>query len=114
MDDVNPKSKIMPEKSMANENGKPDGLKRELSMFDVTNMVVGTIIGSDIYVASAITAGLIGPFSIVVWLIDAVLATVLALVFAYCSYYVPRVGGPFAYVSAAFDDFYGFLAGWSM
>ena len=36
------------------------------------------------------------------------------MVFAYCSYYVPRVGGPFAYVSEAFDDFYGFLTGWSM
>jgi basic amino acid/polyamine antiporter, APA family len=93
---------------------KPAVLKRELSLFDVTNIVVGAIVGSDIYVASAITSGLIGPFSIVVWLIDAIMATVLALVFAYCSYYVPRVGGPFAYVSAAFDDFYGFIAGWSM
>lgn len=97
-----------------NSGGKPAELKRELSLFDVTNMVVGAIVGSDIYVASAITSGLVGPFSIVIWFIDAVMATVLALVFAYCSYYVPRVGGPFAYVSAAFDDFYGFLAGWSM
>ena len=39
---------------------------------------------------------------------------VLALIFAYSSYYVPKVGGSFAFVSAAFDDFYGFLAGWSM
>jgi amino acid transporter len=27
---------------------------------------------------------------------------------------VPKVGGPFAYVSKAFDDFYGFLTGWSL
>jgi amino acid transporter len=27
---------------------------------------------------------------------------------------VPRVGGPFAFVSKAFDNFYGFLTGWSM
>lgn len=92
----------------------PDGFKRELSFFDVTNIVVGSIVGSDIYVASALTAGLIGPFSIVVWVVAAVAAAILALVFAYCSYYVPRVGGAFAFVSAAFDDFYGFLAGWSM
>ncbi len=28
--------------------------------------------------------------------------------------YVPKVGGPFAFVSEAFDDFYGFLTGWSL
>jgi len=89
-------------------------LKRDLSYFDLTNIVIGSIVGSDIYIASAITAGLIGPFSIVVWIIAGLIATVLALVFAYCSYYVPKVGGSFAFVSTAFDDFYGFLAGWSM
>src|SRR5437899_12829719 len=42
------------------------------------------------------------------------MAMVLALIFAYSAFYAPRVGGPFAYVSEAFNDFYGFLAGWSM
>ena len=44
-------------------------LKRDLSFFDLTNIVVGAIIGSDIYIASALTARLIGPFSIIVWII---------------------------------------------
>ena len=88
--------------------------KKELSLFDLTNIVVGSVIGADIYIASAITAGMLGPFSLVIWIIAGIFAAVLALVFAYCSYYVPKVGGPFAYVSEAFDDFYGFLTGWSM
>jgi basic amino acid/polyamine antiporter, APA family len=88
--------------------------KKELSLFDLTNIIVGSVIGADIYIASAITAGLLGPFSLVVWVIAGIFATVIALVFAYCSYYVPKVGGPFAYVSEAFDDFFGFLTGWSM
>jgi APA family basic amino acid/polyamine antiporter len=88
--------------------------KKELSLFDVTNIVVGSVVGADIYIASAITAGLLGPFSLVVWVIAGIFATLIALVLAYCSYYVPRVGGPFAYVSEAFDDFFGFLTGWSM
>lgn len=98
-------------------NSKSEGskkLKEELTSFDLTNIIVGSIVGADIYIASALTAGLIGPFSIIVWLVAGVLATIIALVFAYCSYYVPRVGGPFAFVSYAFDDFYGFLTGWSM
>jgi len=88
--------------------------KKELSLFDVTNIIVGSVIGADIYVASAITAGLLGPFSLVIWVIAGIFATVIALVFAYCSYYVPKVGGPFAFVSEAFDDFFGYLTGWSM
>jgi len=89
-------------------------LRRDLTFFDVTAIVIGSIVGADIYIASALTAGLLGPFAIVVWVIAAVFATVIALVFAACSYRVPRVGGPFAFVSAAFDDFYGFLTGWSL
>jgi amino acid transporter len=45
------------------------GLKSELTLFDVTNLVVGAIIGADVYVASAFGAGLLGPFSIVVWIV---------------------------------------------
>jgi APA family basic amino acid/polyamine antiporter len=89
-------------------------LKKELTLFDLTNIVIGSIVGADIYIASAITGGLLGPFSIIVWLIAGAMAACLALVFAYCSYYVPRVGGPFAFVSEAFDDFFGFLTGWSL
>ncbi|NJD76511.1 MAG: amino acid permease [Candidatus Methanoperedens sp.] len=99
---------------MNSGSGIPKKLREELTFFDLTNIVVGSIVGADIYIASALTAGLIGPFSIIVWLVAGVLATIIALVYAYCSYYVPRVGGPFAFVSYAFDDFYGFLTGWSM
>jgi APA family basic amino acid/polyamine antiporter len=89
-------------------------LKKELTSFDLTSIVVGSIVGADIYIASALTAGLLGPAAILVWAVAGICATIIALVFAYCSYYVPRVGGPFAYVSEAFDDFYGFLTGWSI
>ena len=90
------------------------GLQREISQFDLTSIIVGAIVGADIYIASALTAGLVGPFSIVLWVVAGLFAITLAMIFAYCSYYTPRVGGPFAYVSEALDDFYGFLAGWSM
>ena len=88
--------------------------KKDLSLFDLTNIVVGSIVGADIYIASALTAGMVGPFSLVLWVVAGIFATIIALVFAYCSYYVPKVGGPFAFVSEAFDDFYGFLTGWSL
>ncbi|MGD0477591.1 MAG: APC family permease [Nitrososphaerales archaeon] len=89
-------------------------LKRDLSYFDLMNIVVGAIIGSDIYIVPGLVAGLIGPFALVVWIIGGAISMVLAMVFGYCSYYVPNVGGSFAFVSEAFDDFFGFIAGWSM
>jgi amino acid transporter len=89
-------------------------LKRDLSFFDLTSIVVGAVVGADIYIASSLTAGLVGPLSLVAWIVAGLFALCLALVFAYCSYYVPRVGGPFAFVSTAFDDFWGFIAGWSL
>ena len=89
-------------------------LKRNLSYFDLMNIVIGAIVGSDIYIVPGLTAGLIGPFSIVVWIFGGVISMVLVMVFAYCSYYVPNVGGTYAYVTTAFDRFYGFIAGWSM
>jgi amino acid transporter len=100
----------------SNENNEQakDKFKQELTFFDLTNIIVGSIVGADIYIASALTAGMIGPFSIIIWIIAGIMATIIALVFAYCSYYVPKVGGPFAFVSYAFDDFFGFLTGWSM
>jgi len=39
---------------------------RKLSLFDVTNLVIGAIIGADIYVASSFGAGYLGPFSLIV------------------------------------------------
>lgn len=89
-------------------------LKRDLGLFDLTNIVVGAVVGSDIYIASALTAGLVGPLSVVLWVVAGAMALVLAMVFAYSAYYIPKVGGPFAYVSETFNDFWGFLAGWSM
>jgi amino acid transporter len=89
-------------------------LKRSLSYFDLMNIVIGAIVGSDIYIVPGLTAGLIGPFSVAVWIFGGAISMVLVMVFAYCSYYVPNVGGTYAYVTTAFDRFYGFIAGWSM
>jgi basic amino acid/polyamine antiporter, APA family len=89
-------------------------LKRDLSFFDLMNIVIGAAIGSDIFVVPGLIAGLIGPFSIAIWILGGIMAMILATVFAYCSYYVPNVGGSFAFVSEAFNEFWGFLAGWSM
>ena len=89
-------------------------LRQELSFFDLVNVVVGAVVGADIYVATAITAGLLGPASVVAWVLAGAAALCLALVFARCGLYVPKVGGPFAYVGAAFGNYWALMAGWSL
>jgi len=77
----------------------------KLTLFDVTNLVVGAIIGADIYVASSFGARYLGPFSLAVWVIAGVIAIVIALCFAQCAGLVPKVGGPYAYAKEAFGPF---------
>jgi APA family basic amino acid/polyamine antiporter len=89
-------------------------LKSKLSLFDVTNLVIGAIIGADIYVASAFGAGLLGPFSLVVWVVAGIFAIVIALCFAQCAALLPKVGGPYAYAHAAWGAFAGFVVGWAL
>ena len=86
----------------------------KLSTFDVTSLVVGSIIGADVYVATAIGARLVGPASLVVWVLAGAMAMTIALCFAYCVMMLPRVGGPYAYVRSAVNPFVGFLVGWGL
>ena len=89
-------------------------LQSELKLFDVTNLVVGAIIGADIYVASSFGAGYLGPLSLLVWVIAGIIAIVLALCFAQCAALLPKVGGPYAYAKEAWGPFVGFIVGWSL
>ncbi|OGD45723.1 amino acid transporter [Candidatus Bathyarchaeota archaeon RBG_16_48_13] len=89
-------------------------LHSKLTLFDVTNLVVGAIIGADIYVASSFGAGYLGPFSLIVWVIAGIIAIVIALCFAQCVALLPKVGGPYVYSKEAWGPFAGFLVGWSL
>lgn len=93
--------------------GKID-LRRKLNTFDVTNLVVGSIIGADIYVATGIGAKLIGPASLLVWILAGAIAVVIALAFAHCVMILPKVGGPYAYTKEISTPFGGFVVGWAL
>ena len=87
---------------------------KKLSLFDVTNLVIGAIIGADIYVASSFGAGYLGPASLIVWVIAGLIAIAIALCFAQCAMLLPKVGGPYAYAKNAWGPFAGFIVGWSL
>ena len=85
-----------------------------LSTFDLTNLVVGSIIGADVYVATALSAKLVGPASLIIWVVAGLIALVIAMSFAYCVMALPKVGGPYAYVRDVSTPFVGFLIGWAL
>lgn len=89
-------------------------LRSELTLFDVTNLVVGAIIGADIYVASSFGAGYLGPSSLLVWIVAGIMTVVIALCLSQCATMLPRVGGPYAYAKEAWGPFAGFIVGWSL
>ena len=89
-------------------------IRKQLTMFDVINLVVGAIVGADIYIAASFGSGLLGPASLIAWIVAGIFATIVALTFAKCSGIIKQVGGPYAYAKQAFGHFYGFITGWSL
>ena len=87
-------------------------LRRDLNLFDFTLLVIGAVVGADVYIVAGIAAGLLGPAQLTAWVIAGVLAALIGLAFVQCAAIQPRVGGSYAYVRAAFGPFIGFLAGW--
>lgn len=83
----------------------------KMGLWMCTALVVGNMIGSGVFLLPASLASY-GGISIIGWLITAVGAMLLALVFARLSRLVPKAGGPYAYTRYGFGDFAGFLVAW--
>src|SRR3989442_3800075 len=98
----------------AHGEGRGTGASAKLNTFDVTSLVVGSIIGADVYIATAIGARLVGPSSLLAWILAGAVAMVIALSFSYCVMILPKVGGPYAYVKEVAGPFPGFVVGWGL
>ena len=85
-----------------------------LSLFDFVSLVIGSIIGADVYVVSGLGAGLLGPALLVAWLIGGVLAGAISLCFAQCATILPSSGGSYAYVRATLGEWPARIIGWAL
>ncbi len=86
---------------MAPKTNDKSVTREKLNLFDVTNLLVGAIVGADIYVVASFGSAELGPASLLAWAAAGVIAIVIALNFAKCSSLVPRVGGAYSYARAA-------------
>lgn len=98
-------------------SGGGGGLTRSLRRGDLVLVVIGTVIGSGIWLVPGTvlrnTAGDPGV-ALVVWLVGGVCSLLGALTFAELGSSYPDAGGSYTYVREAFGTFPAFLLGWTL
>jgi APA family basic amino acid/polyamine antiporter len=90
-------------------------LRRELSLFDMTMIAIGSTIGSGIFLTPALIAkALPSPLWILgVWVLGGMMAMSGALTYAELGGMMPRAGGVYVFLTEAYGGLAGFLYGWA-
>jgi len=91
-------------------------LVRGLSLLDATMIVIGSMIGSGIFLVSAESSRLVGApgWLLVAWGLAAVLTITGALSCAELAAMMPRAGGQYVFLREAYGSSIGFLFGWAL
>jgi len=89
-------------------------LKRHLNLYGLTMIVIGSCIGSGIFITSnEITAYLVDIDKVMmVWLLGGIVSLFGALTFAELGGLFPKSGGVYVYLREAYGDLVAFLYGW--
>src|SRR5882757_1957029 len=92
------------------------GLVKGLGLIDSTTLVIGSMIGSGIFIVSAdISRQVNSPgLLIMTWVVTAVLTMIAALSYGELAAAMPQAGGQYVYLREAFGPLSGFLYGWTM
>ncbi len=90
-------------------------MKKNLGFMTATSLVVGCVIGAGVffkpYAIYQATGGAPG-MGMLAWIIGGLVSLFAALTFSEVAILIPRTGGMVAYLSEAYDERLGFLAGW--
>ena len=89
---------------------------RGLGLYDSTMVVIGSMIGSGIFIVSADMARNLGSagWLLVAWMLTGALTIVGALSYGELAAMMPRAGGQYVYLREAFSPVWGFLYGWTL
>lgn len=94
----------------------PVSYRRTLGLFSGTMAVVGGIIGSGIFINSAIVAQRVGTASLTlgVWILGGLLALIGAFCFGELGQRRPEAGGQYVYIREALGPLPAFLYAWAL
>lgn len=92
------------------------GFRREIGPFTGACIVVGTVIGSGIFLTPSTIASKVGPFGtgaiLFVWCFCGLLSLAGALAYAELGAMFPRAGGQYVFLREAYGPLVAFLYGW--
>jgi APA family basic amino acid/polyamine antiporter len=91
-------------------------LERRLGVFTATTIIVGSMIGSGIFIAPSIMAGYIASpgLWLGLWLVGGALTLFGALSYAELCAAMPHAGGQYVFLREAFGPVTAFLYGWTL
>ncbi len=91
-------------------------LVKGLGLFDSTMIVIGSMIGSGIFIVSADIAHQVQSpaLLILVWVFSGLMTLIGALSYGELAAAMPHAGGQYVYLREAFGPLAGFLYGWTM
>jgi APA family basic amino acid/polyamine antiporter len=89
---------------------------RGLGLYDATMVVVGSMIGSGIFIVSASMGRVLGSpgWLLAAWVLTGILTVIGALSYGELASMMPRAGGQYVYLREAFSPLWGFLYGWTL
>ncbi|HEY1251933.1 MAG TPA: amino acid permease [Thermoanaerobaculia bacterium] len=93
-----------------------EGLRQGIGRFDALALVVGSMVGSGIFIVSAESARLLrsAPLLLAVWTVAGLLTLAAAVSCAELAAMLPRAGGQYVFFREAYGPLAGFLFGWAM
>src|SRR6476620_1505798 len=109
---VLPQQKVVPLKP---ETGVQEDFKRELGLLDGTMLVVGSMIGSGIFIVSSDMVRQVGSafWLTFIWVISGIITMIAAVSYGELSAMFPKAGGQYIYLKESYSKLVAFLYGWS-
>lgn len=89
--------------------------QQRLGLFDATSLVMGTMIGSGIFVTSQEIATNVGSagWLMAIWTLAGVMTVLGALSYSELAAMYPKAGGQYIFLKEAYSPLWGFLYGWT-
>ncbi len=99
---------------MAQAQATQEGLIRGIRRWDLVAVAINAIIGAGIFGLPSRAYALAGPYSLIAFIVCAIVVALIILCFAEVGSRFGETGGPYLYAREAFGSAVGFEVGWLM